>query len=101
VAEGVSAPGRLTVRLTPRGGRDAIQGWDGETLRVRVGAPPVEGAANEALVRLLASVLGVPRMHVRVMAGARSKVKILEVSGLSADEMRGRIESAIGAAGAS
>ena len=61
---------RLSVRLTPRASRDAIAGFEGETLRVRVTAPPVEGRANRALVRLLAKRLGLPRGAVRVVTGA-------------------------------
>ena len=60
---------RLSVRLTPRAARDEIGSFEGETLRVRVTAPPVDGRANEALTRLLASKLGVPRSDVRVVGG--------------------------------
>jgi uncharacterized protein (TIGR00251 family) len=76
---------RLTVRVTPRGGRDAIDGWidgaDGQrTLRVRVAAPASDGRANDALVRLLAKAARVPASSVRILAGgARSRVKLIEI----------------------
>lgn len=78
---------RLAVRLTPRGGRDRIDGWardaDGRPyLRVRVSAPPVEGAANEALVALIAKTLGRPRSAVMIAAGASARLKILEIEDL-------------------
>jgi uncharacterized protein YggU (UPF0235/DUF167 family) len=74
---------RFAVRLTPRGGRDAIDGvGEDGVLRVRVVAPPVEGAANEALCRLLARELGVARGAVRVIGGAAARRKVVEVKGL-------------------
>ncbi len=78
---------RLTVRLTPRGGRDAIDGWirdaDGAPcLKVRVSSPPVEGAANEALERLIATTLKVPSRAVRIVAGHQARVKRLEIDGV-------------------
>ncbi len=77
---------RLTVRITPRGGRDAIDGWvedaDGERiLRVRVAAPASEGRANEALVRLLAKAAGVPVSAVRIISGLHSRQKLVEIDG--------------------
>ncbi len=82
---------RIDVRLTPRGGRDHIDGWDGEVLRVRVAAPPAEGRANEAMVRLVAKALGVPPSRVTLVAGAQSRTKVVEVDGLTAAEIRSRI----------
>ncbi len=70
---------RFAVRLTPRGGRDAIDGvGEDGALRVRVSAPPVEGAANEALCRLLARALGVAPAGVRIVAGASGRRKLVE-----------------------
>lgn len=77
---------RLAVRLTPRGGREAIDGWavDGDGrpyLKVRVAAPPVEGAANAALVALLAKTLGVSRSSLTIVSGAGARLKLIEVAG--------------------
>ncbi len=69
---------RLTIRITPRGGRDAVDGVDADgRLRVRVAAPPVDGAANEALIRLLRRELGVGRRGVVLVGGATSREKQL------------------------
>jgi uncharacterized protein (TIGR00251 family) len=80
----------LTVRLTPRGGKTRIEGvtlWDGQPcLKVRVPAPPVDGAANAALVAFLAEALGLPRAAVRLTAGERSRVKRVELRGESLPE---------------
>src|SRR5438477_13036306 len=66
---------RISVRLTPRGGRDAIDGWDGDVLRARVSAPAAEGRANAALVRLLARALGLAPSSVQVISGRQSRGK--------------------------
>jgi uncharacterized protein len=76
----------LDVRLTPRGGRDAIEGIerraDGRAvLKARVRAAPFEGAANEALRRLVAKALGVAPGQVDVAAGATGRVKRLHIAG--------------------
>ncbi|MDA1002508.1 MAG: DUF167 family protein [Chloroflexi bacterium] len=80
---------RFNVRLTPRGGRDAIGVVAGDTVRVRVAAAPVGGAANEALIRLLAKRLRVGRRSVRIARGATTTHKQVEVDGVTtADALR-------------
>ncbi len=79
----------LAVRLTPKGGRDAIDGIehmaDGRAvLKVRVAAPPRENEANDALVRVIAKGLGVPPRDVALAAGATSRIKRLAIAGDSA-----------------
>ena len=67
------------MRVQPRAARSEIVGVHGDALKVRVAAPPVDGAANAALVELLAAALGIPRRAVRVIAGESSRSKIVEV----------------------
>jgi uncharacterized protein (TIGR00251 family) len=79
---------RFAVRLTPKGGRDAILGWedgpDGKRyLKVRVSAPPEGGKANAALTRLLAKLMGVAPSKVRIVSGAHSRMKMVEVETLA------------------
>ncbi len=81
---------RLRVRLTPRGGSDRVDGVADGVLRVRVAAAPAEGAANEALCRLLAHELGVPRSGIRIVSGATSRSKVVEVDGATEAGIRGR-----------
>ena len=81
-ADGVT----VTVRLTPKGGRDVIDGVetlaDGRAvLKVRVRAAPSEGEANAALGRVLAKALGVPPSRVEIVGGAASRIKRVEISG--------------------
>jgi uncharacterized protein (TIGR00251 family) len=78
---------RFDVRVQPRASRDRIDGVHGGALRVRVTAPPVEGAANEALIRLLAEFLRVNRADVRVISGLSSRNKIVQVDGVSKDRL--------------
>jgi uncharacterized protein YggU (UPF0235/DUF167 family) len=79
---------RFPVRVKPRASRDRLEGWVGGVLQVRLTAPPVEGAANEALVRLVAGGLGVAKGRVAVAAGGRSRNKVLAVDGLTLDEVK-------------
>lgn len=89
---------RLAVRLTPRGGRDAVEGWGADGagrvfLKVRVAAPPVDGQANGALVSLIAKALKRPRSAVSLVAGAGARLKQIEVEGVS----EGDVAAAFGA----
>ena len=77
---------RVRVRLTPRGGRDALEGIevlaDGRVvLKARVRAAPEKGAANAALEKLVAQACGVPKTAVKVVAGATARLKTLRIEG--------------------
>ena len=76
----------LTVRLTPKGGRDAIDGIETMSdnravLKIRVRAAPSEGEANAALIKLIAKAVGVPPRGVSLVAGATARIKRLVISG--------------------
>ena len=76
----------LTVRLTPKGGRDAIDGIETMSdnravLKIRVRAAPSEGEANAALIKLIARAVGVPPRDVSLVAGATARIKRLNISG--------------------
>jgi hypothetical protein len=81
---------RVRVRLTPRGGVNRVDGVLDGMLRVRVAAPPVDGAANDALVRLLARELRVPRSRVVLVSGAGARIKVLTVDGVAARDLVAR-----------
>jgi uncharacterized protein YggU (UPF0235/DUF167 family) len=76
--------------LTPRAPADRVDGVFDGVLRARVAAPPVEGAANHALVRLIAEELGVSRSSVRLIAGAAGRQKLIVVEGVSAEDVLAR-----------
>lgn len=79
---------RVRVHVQPRASRSEIVGQHGAALKVRLQAPPVDGAANDALVRLLADSLGVSQRSVRVVAGATSREKTVEIDGTTEDAVR-------------
>ncbi len=87
----------LWVQVTPRAGMSEVAGVERGALRIRVTAPPVEGAANRALVELLSEVLGVPKRQVRFLGGERSRRKCVLIEGLRADELQARIAARLGA----
>jgi len=74
----------LNVRVIPRAKRSEVAGVRGEAWLVRLQAPPVDGAANEELVVVLAKILGVPRRDVTILSGERSREKRVRVAGLDA-----------------
>jgi uncharacterized protein (TIGR00251 family) len=76
------------VQVVPRASRSEIAGEHNGALRVRIAAPPVEGAANEELVRLLARALGVKRNAVAITGGKTSKTKQVTIEGLSQSELQ-------------
>lgn len=79
---------RFGIRVQPRSSRPGVDGLHGDLLRVRVGAAPVDGAANEAVVAVLAAALGVPRRAVRIVAGDASRSKVVEVDGIGGQAVR-------------
>ena len=81
----------LRVRVQPRASRDATVGWHADALRLAVTAPPVDGAANDAVRRLLARVLGVAPSAVSVVRGQRGRDKVVRVEGMTGAELRSRL----------
>ena len=81
----------LKVRVQPRASRSQVLGYDGQTVRVRVTAPPEDGKANDAVVALLAEALGVPRSRVRILRGHAARNKLVSVEGLTPDEAAQRL----------
>jgi uncharacterized protein (TIGR00251 family) len=77
----------IAVRVVPRARKNEIAGRRGDALLVRLAAPPLDGAANAALVGYLARQLGVATRAVRIVSGERSRDKRVRVSGLSADAL--------------
>ena len=80
------SPALLQVRLQPRASANAIAGVRDGVVRVRVTAPPVDGAANDALVALLAKALGIGRGRVSLVRGRSSRNKVVRVDGLTEEE---------------
>jgi uncharacterized protein len=83
-ARGVS----LRIRVQPRASSNAVVGVHGDALKVRLTAPPVEGAANEALIELLKSTFGIPARAITIVSGATSRAKVVELEGVTEDRVR-------------
>jgi len=79
---------RVSVRAQPRAARTEIAGVHGDALKVRLCAPPVDGAANEALVAFLAERFGLTRQSVRIVSGHAARTKIVELDGVDVAAVR-------------
>jgi uncharacterized protein (TIGR00251 family) len=84
IAEGV----RLRVKAVPRASRSEVAGIHGDVVRIRLAAPPVDGAANEELVRFLADALSVPRAAIRLVSGQTSRSKVITIVGVAPEQVR-------------
>ena len=78
---------RFRVHVQPRASKNEMVGTHGDALKVRLTAPPVDSAANDGLVALLAEALGVARRDVQIVAGATSRAKVVEVAGVSQQQI--------------
>ena len=81
----------LGIRVQPRSSDNALVGWIGDTVKVRVTAPPVEGAANTACLSVLSKLLDVPFTHVSLVKGEHSRNKIVRILGLTMDQVQTRL----------
>lgn len=82
----------FAVRVHPRAKKDAITGKLGDALKVSLTTPPVEGRANEACIEFFAKLLKVPRSSVTIASGQTSRNKVIRVAGVSAEEVRTRLD---------
>jgi uncharacterized protein YggU (UPF0235/DUF167 family) len=85
---------RLRLRVSPGAGRSRIVGRHGEAWKVYVAAAPERGRANDAVCRLLADTLGLPRAGVTLVSGHAAKDKVLELDGIAEDEIVRRLTAA-------
>ena len=82
----------FAVKVHPRAKKNAITGEVGDALKVALTAPPVDGKANAACIEFFAKLLNVPRSSVTIASGQSSRNKVIRVAGLSAEEMKKRLE---------
>lgn len=87
-AEGGAA---FPVRIVPRASKNEISGRYGDAVKIRITAPPAEGAANQALIDFLADVLGVRESRIEILSGHASRDKIVCVVGLTPEEVEARL----------
>ncbi len=82
---------RINVRVIPRSSKNSIE-WEEGTLKVRLTAPPVDGAANEALLTLLAQRLGLPKRDIHIIQGAAGRHKTIEITGMTSQAIEQKIK---------
>ena len=80
--------GRLSLKVVPGSSRDEVVGWLGDSLKVKVKAPPEKGRANESVVALLADRLGVDASRIAVVSGHGSPAKVVAVDGMDDEAIR-------------
>jgi uncharacterized protein (TIGR00251 family) len=80
--------GRLSLKVVPGSSRDEVMGWLGDSLKVKVKAPPEKGRANEAVVALLADRLGVDASSIAAVSGHGSPAKVVAVDGMDDEAIR-------------
>lgn len=85
----------LPVRVTPRASRTGLDGVVDGVLRVRLNAPPVEGAANRALTEFLADLMRLPKRDVDIVTGERGRQKTVRLRGLTPTDVRERLATAL------
>lgn len=83
----------LAIKAIPNAPRSEVVGWLGDTLKVKVHAPPVEGKANEELCTFLAKTLGLPKRAVSVLRGDTSRLKSVRVDGLDLAQVKAQLAS--------
>lgn len=82
----------IKVKLLPKSSMNKIVGCEGDYYKVKVTAPPIEGKANKALIQLLAKKLHVPKGHIEIISGKRSRLKSIRIEGLSQEELTRALE---------
>lgn len=86
----------FAVRVQPRASRSGVVGELDGALKIRLAAPPVDGEANEELIRFLAKLFGAPRQRVSILSGQTSKNKLIRIGGLTAGEGERILQAATG-----
>lgn len=85
----------FTVRVQPRARKNAITGVVGDALKLGLTAPPIEGRANEAVIRFFADLFEIPRASVTIASGATSRTKVLRIAGVSKEAVQDRLSSIV------
>ena len=82
---------RFSVKVQPRARKTEVEGKLGDSFKLRLAAPPVDGKANEECVRFLAGLFGVPRPAVRIVSGLTARIKIVEIDGVDPASVERRL----------
>jgi uncharacterized protein (TIGR00251 family) len=83
----------LRIKVLPRSSVNGIMGFEGDVLRVKVTAAPIDGSANQNLIQLLSKSLKVGKDSIRIMSGQKSRLKVVRIYGIKKDELSRRLAS--------
>jgi len=83
----------FSIKIHPRARKNAITGELGDALKLSLTAPPLEGRANDACIEFFANLLKVPRSSVTIASGQKSRMKVIRIAGVSADELQEKLRS--------
>jgi len=83
----MTSASRISIYVQPRASKTMVAGMHDGCVKVRLAAPPVDGAANAALIEFVAECLGVAKSRVRIVSGQTSRRKVVEVDGVSAEQL--------------
>ena len=84
---------RVSIRVQPKASSNGVAGLHGDALKVRLTAPPVDGAANEALTELLSATFGIPKRAITIVSGASARSKVVELAGITEDRVRRLVDA--------
>ncbi|MFO8079273.1 MAG: DUF167 domain-containing protein [Armatimonadota bacterium] len=87
---------KIPLKVIPNAPKDEVVGWRGSDLTVKITAPPLDGRANDHLLRYLAEVFAVAPMDITFLSGETSRKKTVRIAGLTAAEARAQLEPHIG-----
>ena len=82
---------RITVKVHPRARRTRVAGMLGDAYKLDLAAPPVDGKANEACIRFVSELAGVPASRVRIVLGLTSRTKVIEIEGVAQEVLEGKL----------
>lgn len=91
MAKETGARARITVKVQPRAKVTRVAGRLGLAYRLQLAAPPVDGRANEECITFLAGMAGVAKSRVRILSGLTSRMKVVEIDGITQEEMERRL----------
>jgi uncharacterized protein (TIGR00251 family) len=86
---------KISIRLTPRSSKDRFVSKQGDQIKINLTAPPVDGEANQSLIRFLAKSLGVKASNLTIVQGMSSRTKTVQVSGYDQEQLDDMLESAL------
>jgi uncharacterized protein len=85
----------FAVKVHPRAHKDAVTGVIGDALKLALTAPPVDGKANQAVIEFFADLFAISRSSITIASGETSRNKVIHVSGISAEQVRQKLQSAL------